>query len=307
MSHLLDRRFWMVSGKGGVGKSATAAALALASARRGRRTLICEVNADERIPPLLGHAPVGPEVTRLEEHLWSVNLRPAEAMKEYVLMTLKLEALYRAVFENRLVRSFLRFIPSIQELVLLGKATWHVRETDDRGRHVWDTVVLDGPATGHFVSFVSVPQVLMDTVPPGPIRRDAEIMRGLLVDPAITGAVLVALPEELPVTETLELATSLRERVSLPLVGGVLNTWVSERFDAGMFEQLSEWPRLKELARAQHAAAERSRWALDKLQGHLGAPVHKVPRIYSEQFGREQIERMSRALEPLVAGSADHG
>ena len=116
MSYLLDRRLWLVSGKGGVGKSTTAAALALASARAGRRTLVCEVNADERIAPLLGHAPVGPEVQKLEEHLWAVNLRPAESMREYVLMTLKLEALYKAVFENRLVRSFVRFIPSLQEL-----------------------------------------------------------------------------------------------------------------------------------------------------------------------------------------------
>jgi len=303
MSYLLDKRLWLVSGKGGVGKSTTAAAMALAAARAGRRTLICEVNADERIAPLLGHAPVGPEVTPLEENLWAVNLRPAEAMREYVLMTLKLEALYKAVFENRLVRSFVRFIPSLQELVLLGKATWHVRETDRAGRPVWDTVIVDAPSTGHFVTFVSVPQVLLDTVPPGPIRRDAEVMRALLVDEAVTGTVLVTLPEELPVNETLELAETLRNQVNLPIMAGVLNTFVPPRFDDAMMPRLSRWPRLEELAKRHQEDSARSASSLARLEEGLQVPVHLVPRIFSPRFGRPELEAVAKALAPLIGRS----
>ena len=304
MAGLLDKRLWVVSGKGGVGKSSVAAALGLASARAGRRTLICEVNADERVAPLLGHAPVGPEVTQLEQNLWSVDMRPQEAMRQYVLMTLKLEALYRAVFENRLVRNFLRFIPSIQELVLLGKATWHVRERDRDGRFVWDTVVLDAPATGHAISFLSVPQVLIDTVPPGPIQRDAQIMRALLVDPAVSAAVLVSLPEELPVNETLELAQALRDRVQMPVEAGVLNTWVGPRFEAGDMAHLARWPGLTSLATEHQAEAERSRLSLARLESGLQRPVHRVPRLFTSSFGRAEVERISEALSALVSGRA---
>jgi anion-transporting ArsA/GET3 family ATPase len=304
MPGLLDKRFWVVSGKGGVGKSSVAAALALASARAGRRTLICEVNTDERVAPLLGHGPVGPEVARLEENLWAVDMRPQESMRQYVLMTLKLEALYRAVFENRLIRNFVRFIPSLQELVLLGKATWHVRERHKDGSWVWDTVVLDAPATGHAISFFSVPQVLIDTVPPGPIQRDAQIMRALLVDPAVSAAVLVSLPEELPVNETLELSQALRERVKMPIEAGVLNTFVGPRFGDAELEGLSRWPDLAALAREHRAEAERSRVALERLQSGLERPVHRIPRLFTTSFGRPEIETIAESLSTLVSGGS---
>src|SRR4051812_47231772 len=100
MAVLEHNRLLIVSGKGGVGKSTVAAALALNFSSRGLRTLVCEVNADERIPPLLGHPPVGPEIRALERNLWAVNVRPQEALREYALMIIKFERVYRAVFEN---------------------------------------------------------------------------------------------------------------------------------------------------------------------------------------------------------------
>ena len=131
VEELADKRLLVVTGKGGVGKSTVAAALAVQSAREGLRTLVCEVNAKERISQLLGRPEVGPEVTAIDENLWAVNVRPQEAMREYALMMLKFESIYSAVFENRVVRYFLRFIPSLQELVLLGKILFHLREKID--------------------------------------------------------------------------------------------------------------------------------------------------------------------------------
>ena len=128
MAGLLDKRLWIVSGKGGVGKSTVSAALALRSARAGRRTLVCEVNTQERVSRFLERPAAGPEITLLEENLWAVDVRPQEAMREYALMVLRFETLYKTVFENRLVRYFLRFIPSLQELVMLGKILYHLQE-----------------------------------------------------------------------------------------------------------------------------------------------------------------------------------
>jgi anion-transporting ArsA/GET3 family ATPase len=302
MAGLLDKRLWIVSGKGGVGKSTLSAALALRSARAGRRTLVCEVNTQERISRFLERPPAGPHVTLLEENLWAVDVRPQEAMREYALMVLRFEALYKTVFENRVVRYFLRFIPSLQELVMLGKILFHLQEKLPDGRDKYETIVLDAPATGHAITFLNVPHVLLRTVPPGPMAREALKMRDLLVDPRITAAVLVALPEELPVNEALELHAALRDKLQIRTHAAVLNGVFPDRFSQGDLEALSGNPELLRVARSHHDRAALAVLAGTKLERNLHVPVHSVPRIFEPVFGRKAIEQVMGHLEHLVTG-----
>jgi anion-transporting ArsA/GET3 family ATPase len=303
MAGLLDKRLWIVSGKGGVGKSTISAALALRSAREGRRTLVCEVNTQERISRFLELPAAGPEVKQLEENLWAVNVRPHEAMREYGLMVLRFETLYKTVFENRLVRYFLRFIPSLQELVLLGKIMYHLQEKLPDGRWRYDTVVMDAPATGHAISFLNVPNVLLQTVPPGPMAREALKMRDLLVDPHVTAAVLVSLPEEMPVNEALELHAALHDTVHIRTHAAVLNASFPERFTEADLEALSGHPELYNVAKAHHDRAGQAVLAGTKLERNLHVPVHVVPRLFVPEFGRDAIEQVMGHLESLVTGA----
>ena len=80
---LLDRRLIIVTGKGGVGRSSVSAALALSGARRGKRVLVCEVNAQERVAPLLGAAPAGDAVRPALPGIWTVDVTPEAAMREF--------------------------------------------------------------------------------------------------------------------------------------------------------------------------------------------------------------------------------
>lgn len=292
VEELSDKRLLVVTGKGGVGKSTLAAALALQSAREGLRTLVCEVNAKERISQLLGRPEVGPEVTTIDENLWAVNVRPQEAMREYALMRLKFESIYSAVFENRVVRYFLRFIPSLAELVMLGKILFHLKEKRPDGSWRFDRIVIDAPATGHAITFLSVPQIILDTVPPGAMSEEATWMRDTLVDPKTTGVVLVSLPEELPVNETLELHEALATRVKMRSTLVVLNGFIPERF-AQVPANLS--PGLAELARQHEARAKLSLTSLERLRG-LGLPVISVPRMYEAEFGRHAIDQVAQRL-----------
>lgn len=305
MSALFDKRLLIVSGKGGVGKTTVSAALARSSALAGAKTLVCEVNADERITSLLGHAAVGPEVTRVEPNLWAVNVRPDEAMREYALMVLKFESVYNAVFENKYIRYFLRFIPSLQELVILGKILFHLQEKNPDGTWRFDRIIIDAPATGHAISFFSVPQVILDTVPPGPLARDAATMRDLLVDPKVTAAVLVTLPEEMPVNELIELHAAFRDRVKLRTEAVVLNAHVPERFSADELSTLEgASPALHAVARTQRNRAQQSAEARTRLERELGVPVATVARAFPAGQERPDLNVVRESLSGLLGRTA---
>jgi anion-transporting ArsA/GET3 family ATPase len=221
-----SRHFLLVAGKGGVGKTTVCAAKATALAAEGKRVLVAMCNAKERLSTMLGSDLIGSDVSLVAKNVWAVNMDPEKALEEYGMMTLKVRALYKAVFDNRYTRTFFRAVPGIHDWSMLGKAWWHTTEKREDGNFRFDVVILDAPATGHGLDMLRVPKVIVDIVPPGLLRRDAERAWSMLQDPKQTGIVLVTLPEEMPTTETIELAAALRGELKLPLeriiVNGVL-------------------------------------------------------------------------------------
>ena len=218
-----SRCFLIVTGKGGVGKTTVCAAEAHALAAKGKKVLVAMCHAKERLSTMVGSGPIGHEVTEVAQNIWAVNMDPTKAIEEYGLMTLKVRLLYATVFDNKYTRAFLHAVPGLEEWAMLGKAWWHTSETDEHGALKYDVVILDAPATGHGLDMLRVPKIIVEIVPPGILRRDAETARQLFQDPARCGVILVTLPEEMPVTETIELAGALTGELSLPLAKVVVN------------------------------------------------------------------------------------
>jgi anion-transporting ArsA/GET3 family ATPase len=217
---LESKRFLIVTGKGGVGKTTVCAAEALALAAKGKRVLVCMCNAKERLSTMLGSELIGPEIAPVAPNVWAVNMDPELALKEYGMMALHSKTL---LFDNKYVRTFFRAVPGMQEWTLLGKAWWHTTETRSDGSNLYDVVILDAPATGHGLDMLRVPKIILDLVPPGLLRRDAERAWKMFQDPAMCAVVLVTLPEEMPTTETIELAYALRDELKLPIGKVVVN------------------------------------------------------------------------------------
>ncbi len=222
MNALDNRRFIIVTGKGGVGKTTVCAALAVHLAHKNKRVLVAMCNAKERLSAMLGSDLIGADVSSVAQNVWAVNMDPERAVEDYGLMTLKSRTVFKLLFDNKYVRTFFSAVPGLHEWAMLGKAWWHTTEAGDLGGLKYDTVILDAPATGHGLDMLRVPKVIVDVVPPGLLRRDAERAWTMFQNPKECAVVLVTLPEEMPTTETIELAAALGE-LNLPIAQIVVN------------------------------------------------------------------------------------
>jgi anion-transporting ArsA/GET3 family ATPase len=297
---LLDRRLLVVTGKGGTGKSTLSAALALAASRRGKKVLVCEVTARERVSELLGRPPSGSEIRELHPNLYSVHVRPRESMREYALLTLKYKTIYNAVFENRVVRYFLNAAPSLAEVVMLGKVSWHVVREQERGRPRWDLVVLDAPATGHALTLLTVPEVFLNLVQEGPLARDMRFQQELLEDPARTAVSIVSLPEEMPANEAIELHRALLGH-RLPLGPLFLNGVFARRFTPQERVAVARGGPLLaaagDAAEAHEARADLSARYEQLLRERIAQPLVPIPYLFDGAAGVKAIEQVAAAIE----------
>ncbi len=222
MNPLFDLKFIFVSGKGGVGRTTVSAAMARAAAGAGKRVLLAGGATADRMGRLFGHGALGTSIETLAPGIDGVNITPESSMREYGMMVLHSELVYRALFENRAVRGFLGAIPGLDAYAILGKAWWHTTETT-AGRPRYDLVIFDGPASGHAALMLRIPQAILNAMPKGPLAQDARAISELLQDPARAAVVIVTLAEELPAREAAELAAQARGPLSTPLGPLVVN------------------------------------------------------------------------------------
>jgi anion-transporting ArsA/GET3 family ATPase len=306
MNQLLDTRMRIVTGKGGVGKSTVALAMALIAARRGKRVLLCEVNPSESITRFFaGVALTGvPEVVL--PGITMVALIPAEAMREYGLLMLKFKTLYNAVFENRIVRYFLRAVPSLGEFVMLGKLWYHEQEKRNDGTPLYDTIIVDAPATGHLVSWLRVPQVFDEMMPAGPIKSSAGDMLAMLRDPRRAMLDIVLVPEEMPVNEAVELEQAA-EHYRLATRGFTIINKVSPTLPEGLGAALEQatpssadapilLPLLEALHTREHWRALGERY-LQRLPAEALRDAIRLSRRTLPITTKEGVEALSRELE----------
>jgi anion-transporting ArsA/GET3 family ATPase len=284
-AELDSRRFLFVTGKGGVGKTTVCGALALAMAARGKRVLIAMCHTKERLSAILGTKPIGSEIASVGSGVWAVNLDPERALREYGEMVLKVRTLAHAIFDNRYIKAFFRATPGLFEWAMLGKAWYHTTETLDDGSNRFDVVLLDAPATGHGVDMLRVPKVILDVVPPGVLRRDAEAAWSMFQNPTHSGVVVVTLPEEMPTTETTELVRAIKSELELPVLKLVVN---------GVLEQLFSPEEREELTRNEALlAVEAPSRAAGTSESALVAAARRSVR---EKVQAESLARLKRDL-----------
>jgi anion-transporting ArsA/GET3 family ATPase len=304
---LLDKRLVVVTGKGGVGKTTVAAALGLAAARRGKRTVLCELGDQTRLSALFSVTSTHAE-TELAPGLFAVSIDPEQAKREWLQYQLKSRTLAAVLGGSRLFQYLTAAAPGLSELVTIGKV-WDLAQLERRtGGSVFDLAVVDAPSTGHGLAMLTAPRTFASVAPLGPVGRQAEKIDRFLRDEASTGVLVTALPEEMPVNETIDFERSLREELARDVDRIVVNAVHPARFKTGEVGTLeaararaaeASAPARAALAAAlsEHRRARAEHAQLGRLRRAATAPVTTLPRVFEPELDREDLERLSHELE----------
>ncbi|MFY9588439.1 MAG: ArsA-related P-loop ATPase [Actinomycetota bacterium] len=308
-------RLAIVSGKGGVGKTTVAAALALAAARAGKRVLLVEVEQRESLAPLFGHAAIGYEEKALAPNVTGLSVIPDEALVEYLYLFYGIRYVGRVLRGSKAVEFATNVAPGLRDILLIGK----IKEAERRrtaGQYAFDLIVLDAPPTGRLPRFLEAPRSVVELVRSGPIRQQAQGVLDMVSDPKRTQVVLVTLPEDMPVRETAEAAEKLG-KMGVTLGPVVVNGVYPEVLPAdalvtvaaGAQERLKEEAggagirlsdeAVEELARVGGAHARRTinqHDAIAELDRETGLPKVMLPYLFAPRMGKDEIGRLADDL-----------
>jgi anion-transporting ArsA/GET3 family ATPase len=291
MAALLDKRLVVVTGKGGAGKTTVAVALGLAAARRGKRVVLCEVAGRDRMSQLV------PELT-------TVSVEPDQAKQEWLRYQLKSRTLAGVLGGSNLFQYLTAAAPGLTELVTIGKV-WDLAQLEPRTTDsAFDLAIVDAPATGHGLAMLRAPGTYATIARVGPVSRHAERIDGFLRDARQTGVLAVALPEEMPVNETVEFERALDRELGMAVDAILVNAVHPARFRAPEIERLrkvaSDTPVTRaalDAALSEHTRARAEHGQVRRLRRAAKAPVTTLPRMFEPELGRDALERLSAELE----------
>ncbi len=301
MPELLDKRLVLVTGKGGVGRTTVAAALGLKAAGEGRRAIVCEVAEQERLPTLFGGPQAGHHERELAPGLFCISIDPERAKEEWLRYQLGSAALAGLLGHSRIFQYLTAAAPGLTELVTVGKV-WELAQLQRKTAKAspYDLVIVDSPATGHGVAMLRAPRTFSEVSRVGPIHRQAATIHRFLTDPAATGVLTVALPEEMPVTETLELGERLHEEMGMGIDRIVVNQVLPERFtgaEAGRLESVDgRGSPATRAALSEYRRARLQRSQLRRLRRAAAAPVTTLPFLFAKDLGHQQLETLAARL-----------
>jgi anion-transporting ArsA/GET3 family ATPase len=200
---MLDRRLLLVSGKGGVGKSAVTAALSILAARQGRRVLALAMTDAIGLAAHLGVDDLTYEPTPLQPGLYGSAVNRSRALDEYLKLQLRMPRAMPTGQVSRALNLLVDTAPGVREIISMGKPIYEVWKDE------WDVVITDAPSLGQLQSYLNAPATITDLVPAGAVQEQAASLHDTLSDPGTSGLVLITTPEELPIVETAEAIADL--------------------------------------------------------------------------------------------------
>ncbi|HEX4162213.1 MAG TPA: ArsA-related P-loop ATPase [Acidimicrobiales bacterium] len=309
-SHVL-----VLAGKGGVGKTTMTAAVARMAADAGKSVLIVELEGKSGIAAAFGRQDdLGYEEEALGEGVRARRLTPDDALVEY-LEDHGLKRVSKRLARSGVLDVVATAIPGIRDILVLGKVKQLERA------EVADLILVDAPATGHAITFLTSARGMVDAARGGPLRTQAQDVVELLNDPARCRVILVTLPEELPVSETIESAYTLEDKAGVQLGPVIVNACDPEptgleRTAASVLEgaglaadavpaaHVAALEAAREFRLARHAVSAEQ---LERLRRELPLPHLLVPSVGEAQIGPAETQVLADALAEAVGALVPEG
>lgn len=276
----MKQQIHFVTGKGGVGKSIIAAALALKKSQEGKKVLLVELGDQSFYKDFFGLPHIGYQPVSVRPQL-SIALWSGEScLQEYARHLIKVEALAKLFFENAIMRAFINVAPGLPELAILGKVTSGPRK---HGPPLpFDCLVIDAFATGHFLALMEAPKGMAQAVQFGPMGEQSRSIDACLRNQELCHYHIVCLAEELPLKESMELGERLRDEFQVDpelIMNKIIQFPVAKEELAAAAKENSDIGRFASYLKTQTEHQEEN---IDKIPPQQ-SKVQKVPLILEDQ------------------------
>ena len=315
MTGLLDRQLLFVSGKGGTGKTSISAALADLAVQQGKRTLVCEMDAKGALAAAFEVRELSFQPSEVQPDLFAMVMNTEDSLREYLRLFIRIPLVARI---GPLARTF-DFVadaaPGVKEILAIGKLCHEVRAQN------YDLVIVDAEASGHIVAQIDAPRAISELVQVGMVRDQTDWMLEILGDKQRTGLVVVTTPEEMPVTETIELVEKVRSTTDVDVAAIIANRVLPQWFsatDEAVFRSLlapgalativaAVGPKVATVFGAASLAQARREVAVSNL-GRLRdgvpaeVPLVLVPELFTRAGGRRVVSLLADALHDELGG-----
>ncbi len=311
LKRLFSRRLIFVMGKGGVGKTTISVALAYAAQRMNKKILLVEIGDADSIGKLYLERPLPDFPRQLMQNIWGVRVEPRAELEAYVRAHVTPGFIAGKIIRSRLFDYLFEATPGLKEVMSLGRLwRWEKDENNPSGSS-FDLIIVDAPATGHGISLLRLPDLLIKMIRVGPVANQIRVLQRLLKNHQKTGLVLVALPEELPVNEAMEFYSEAEETLDMPVAATFINCVYPAAFSPNEIQQIEflESSHLKQfssvekriLASAGKIILHRRNQQkhIDEICAKAKNHVQEVPFCFTNDLSVDEIQKLSSFNFPV--------